>query len=71
MIFVAAYQRNLVPQNVLDHIVRAWRDPVPFDKDIFVVDPSTLECRRVKGDFYAGLPEPKQRRDRRNHGRII
>ena len=71
MIFVAAFTRHGLPPDVLDHMAEHWKDPVPFDRPIFVINPSTLEARKITGDFYASNIQPRPRKDRRNHGRII
>lgn len=54
MVFVARHLRYDTPPEILSHLVKVWRVGVPFDKDIFVINPVTWKVRRVEGDFYAG-----------------
>jgi hypothetical protein len=54
MIFMAKPLRYDTPPSLLAHMVRMWKKPVPYDKDIFIIDPATLRVTRTEGDFYCG-----------------
>lgn len=54
MVFVAKPLRYDTPPEILSHLVKVWRVGVPFDKDIFVINPVSWRVRRVEGDFYCG-----------------
>lgn len=54
MIFLAKPLRYDTPHDLLSHMVKMWKHPVPFDKDLFVIEPDTLRVTRIEGDMYAG-----------------